>query len=658
MTRFDPTKDSQRHNLVYAVRTDRTERQNTLFPNPQIPTWRFSGNQAAQCCAQSCPARLLSPGVCPFGGVCNSCPLQAQTKLKINQSGDRHEQEADRVAEQIIRMPESIFQQKPGCSPASNPAYVDEDRKGLIKTKSLEASHPALIQSLSWSKANPQTRVIPDQSFQATPCLTSRMNSLKGRGHPLLKSTQTFFERRFGLHFDKAGKGPNDRAVESTQAEITQTFSPLCFGDVRVHTESSAARAAVALNAKAFTFGKDIVFAPGQYNPGSIEGRKLIGHELVHVVQQEGGTPFLSSQKWRIQRQIRIETPTEREYDSATDFPPSDNAYLESLTPTTDDAFLITAHQDIVNVLLAQMLSSSRTFSFASEYDFAQDLVVRIRRILWFVEEVESGGFEEHMDATSAIFLRDPQITINYVMRNALEDSDYLIPNTIYIDILADRVRRYMNQWLDRSRTERTVHIMNRFITDYGFPLSSAAALAGNLWEESRLLPNRIEGSRPETPSTAPSFNDDLQEFTAEQVRNRSSRRQTGPRRPGIGLAQWTTVDRREGLFEFRQLGAGILYNMDAQIDYIVYELRNRVWLQNLYRRLMSQPENVAGLRNASDDVAYIYLRPDRIVPQGVDEDNPERRVLLPRTHPDVQGVFRIRFAAAQRAWDIYSNTR
>ncbi len=58
------------------------------------------------------------------------------------------------------------------------------------------------------------------------------------------------------------------------------------FGAVRVHTGSQAATSARAVNARAYTVGRDIVFAGGQHSPHSEQGRRLIAHELTHVVQQ------------------------------------------------------------------------------------------------------------------------------------------------------------------------------------------------------------------------------------------------------------------------------------------------------------------------------------------------------------------------------------
>ncbi|WP_211367989.1 DUF4157 domain-containing protein [Pseudoxanthomonas sangjuensis] len=60
------------------------------------------------------------------------------------------------------------------------------------------------------------------------------------------------------------------------------------FGDVRIHADAEAGASALALGAEAYTVGRDIVFAPGAYRPGSIEGRRLVAHEAAHVLQQDG----------------------------------------------------------------------------------------------------------------------------------------------------------------------------------------------------------------------------------------------------------------------------------------------------------------------------------------------------------------------------------
>jgi hypothetical protein len=59
------------------------------------------------------------------------------------------------------------------------------------------------------------------------------------------------------------------------------------FGRVRIHADSAAGESAAALGARAYTVGPHIAFASGAYEPGSDGGRRLVAHELVHVVQQD-----------------------------------------------------------------------------------------------------------------------------------------------------------------------------------------------------------------------------------------------------------------------------------------------------------------------------------------------------------------------------------
>jgi hypothetical protein len=61
------------------------------------------------------------------------------------------------------------------------------------------------------------------------------------------------------------------------------------LGDVRIHTGSKATEAARSVQAHAYTVGTDVVFQDGQYSPSSTEGKKMLAHELTHVIQQKAG---------------------------------------------------------------------------------------------------------------------------------------------------------------------------------------------------------------------------------------------------------------------------------------------------------------------------------------------------------------------------------
>jgi hypothetical protein len=58
------------------------------------------------------------------------------------------------------------------------------------------------------------------------------------------------------------------------------------FSGVRIHADAQAATSAESINAQAFTVGRDVVFAKGQYSPQTAAGQRLLAHELAHVVQQ------------------------------------------------------------------------------------------------------------------------------------------------------------------------------------------------------------------------------------------------------------------------------------------------------------------------------------------------------------------------------------
>ncbi len=112
-----------------------------------------------------------------------------------------------------------------------------------------------------------QAKQASGQTAHVGPGLQARINSMKGGGRPLPRSVRNFFEPRFGHD----------------------------FSGVRVHTGSQAAEATRSVNARAFTLGKNVVFGAGQYSPGTTGTKKLLGHELAHVVQQKGLTGRLQS---------------------------------------------------------------------------------------------------------------------------------------------------------------------------------------------------------------------------------------------------------------------------------------------------------------------------------------------------------------------------
>ncbi|HEX8272485.1 MAG TPA: DUF4157 domain-containing protein [Longimicrobiaceae bacterium] len=172
-----------------------------------------------------------------------SAPVRMQRKLTVDSPGTAHEQEAEHVAERVTRMPDPPRRRHacscggtcPACRAAAEREQVQERlqtlRAGPGDTEPVEA--PPLVRQV-----------------------------LSEPGEPLDAESRAYFEPRFGHD----------------------------FGGVRVHADARAAESARAVSARAYTVGSHVVLGGGEASRGSGDARRLMAHELTHVVQQ-GGAP-------------------------------------------------------------------------------------------------------------------------------------------------------------------------------------------------------------------------------------------------------------------------------------------------------------------------------------------------------------------------------
>lgn len=187
----------------------------------------------------------------------NQAVQRLQAKLTVSTPGDIHEQEADRVAEQVMRMPDAEVAGLSGsggeklqkkCAPCAGgggscPKCAAEEKLSM-KRGTADPAAPATV---------------PPMVHE----------TLRSGGQPLDAATRAFMEPRFGQDFSR----------------------------VRVHADLKAAESSRSINALAYTVGRDVVFGAGHYAPQTPSGRQLLAHELAHVVQQG----FSSRQ---VQRQV------------------------------------------------------------------------------------------------------------------------------------------------------------------------------------------------------------------------------------------------------------------------------------------------------------------------------------------------------------------
>lgn len=162
-----------------------------------------------------------------------------QAKLELGRPGDAFEQEADAIAQRVMTAPAQNFVQKK-CAACAEEEHLQAKEEG---------------------------RGGPGQGGVVPAPVASAIRAAKGSGAPLDRPTRSFMEQRLGHD----------------------------LSEVTIHNDAAAGALSGQLGAKAFTTGTDIYFAEGQYQPASSQGRQLLAHELVHVLQQGHG-------KERVQR--------------------------------------------------------------------------------------------------------------------------------------------------------------------------------------------------------------------------------------------------------------------------------------------------------------------------------------------------------------------
>lgn len=222
------------------ARPDRADSRLASTQNPLIVRQQPLGNQAVQ--------RMLRSRV-------------FQAKLTISEPGDRCEREADRVADAVMRMPDPDSTRR---------AAVDRQAQGIqIQRVCPECEEEIRRQPMEEEYEPEEEDAVPDETgmpkreseaASSTSSLAVPIHIPRGGSYPLEPGVRTFMEKRFGHDFSQ----------------------------VRVHTDTASIKSARKLKAHAYTVGRDIYFNRGQYDPASFEGRKLLAHELTHVVQQTG----------------------------------------------------------------------------------------------------------------------------------------------------------------------------------------------------------------------------------------------------------------------------------------------------------------------------------------------------------------------------------
>lgn len=170
--------------------------------------------------------------------------LPLQRRLAIGEVNDPLEREADSVAQRILSMP------------GSNPQAIGSGAPAILRKCACEASGHSCETCEEKKKHSVQRKAAGVVPTTEAPPIVHEV--LRSPGQPLDSATRAFMEPRFG--FD--------------------------FSGVRIHTDDNASESTKAVNARAFTVGRNIVFGRNQYAPVTHSGRELLAHELAHTLQQ------------------------------------------------------------------------------------------------------------------------------------------------------------------------------------------------------------------------------------------------------------------------------------------------------------------------------------------------------------------------------------
>jgi hypothetical protein len=163
------------------------------------------------------------------------------------------EREADRVAEQVMRMTSSPEE-------SYIPIKTLNDIEINRKCKSCEEEEE--LENIKIDRK--ENNVSGDDAVVSNNVTEDIINVVGEEGSPIDLTTREFMEKRFGCDFD----------------------------EVRIHINKNASRSAKLLNALAYTVGNEIVFEEGHYSPFTNYGRKLLAHELTHVIQQKSRSVY------------------------------------------------------------------------------------------------------------------------------------------------------------------------------------------------------------------------------------------------------------------------------------------------------------------------------------------------------------------------------
>ena len=266
--------------------------------------------------------------------VAHELGQRVQTKLTIGAPGDRYEQEADAMADTIVKGPSSPEASAKGGTSAEGSQL---HRKPI--PPSSRSSAPVVNRqsspSVASAKDGPSLQAAFESEEAAPDVQTKLAPSLQRAGGDNTPTPPSGFDSQLN-----STRGGGSAIPESSRSQMEPHLGDL--SGVRVHTDSQAADMSSSIGARAFTHGQDIYFNEGEYNPGSQSGQHLLAHEATHTVQQSGGVQpkLIQRQELSDEEKAALEkelASADQEQTEAIDPGPAQQAQAEATEGLPDE---------------------------------------------------------------------------------------------------------------------------------------------------------------------------------------------------------------------------------------------------------------------------------------------------------------------------------
>lgn len=325
-----------------------------------------------------------------------------QPKLTVGRANDKYEREADAVANQIVNVRRT---------------------QGTAATNASSVGRSGVPEGQRTVRAKALTKTIRRMTSSASGTVDTQVESAiqntRGKGRSLDGSLRESMENAFGVDFSQ----------------------------ITIHTDAQSDMLNRSLNARAFTTGQDVYFRSGEYRSGTVDGQRLIAHELTHAVQQGGSTAGLIN-RWPFGKggKSEEETPLLDGQEHSDDF--------EEISEVDDESVSTMARLRAFGDKLAQYHAIHNNYKKYASYigDKAWNLFLKawdkVNTVLGWIAKVDPSGITEIISSVSSAVRTIVQYITEAVRlsdSSLVEELTPLLPPSISLSTVADSIKEAMD---------------------------------------------------------------------------------------------------------------------------------------------------------------------------------------------------------------------